>query len=100
MALKLLLLREVLAAEHAKALRGKLWNRIEGEGNAGAERVADGKEAGVHQPDDIARVGLLNRLPVTTEEPVRSRHPDLPVQPRMMDHHVLLEAAQIGRAHV
>ena len=81
-------------AKHAEALRGKLRNRIEGEGSAGAERIADGKEAGVHQPDDVAWVGLFNGFPITAEEPVRSRHPDLPAQPRVIDHHVLLEAAR------
>ena len=63
-------------------------------GTAGAERVADGKEARVYQSHDVAWVGLFNRLPVTAKEPVRSRHPDLPVQPRMIDHHVLLESAR------
>ena len=69
-------------------------NRIEGERTAGAECVADSKEAGVHQPHDVARVGFLNRFSVTAEESVRSRHPDLAVQPRMMNHHVLLEATR------
>src|SRR4029077_8970360 len=63
-------------------------------GTAGAERVADGKETWVYQTNDVAWIGLFNRLPVTAKESMRSRHSDLPVQPRMIDHHILLKAAR------
>src|SRR5262245_18708162 len=92
--LELLLLREILAFQYAEALGRKLWNRIKCEWTIGAKGVADGKEAGVHKPDDIARVGLFNCFTVTAEEPVWPRHPDLPVYPSMIHLHVLFVTAR------
>jgi len=60
---------------------------------SGVQGVADRKPAGVHEADDVAGVGHLDRLAVATEEAIRARGTNRFAEPAVRHDHVLREAA-------
>ncbi len=59
--------------------------------SAVAERVADGKDTGIEQADDVARVSFLNNLAVLRHQMLRLGKLDLAPALHMVDLHALFE---------